>query len=86
MQPAFAIHTLTGQRHFHHRQPAIDPSGTHSIDNLFDPAGVVPTPEPASLALLALYLVLLATGLLAMALVKHKRLADGIRQATRTQS
>jgi hypothetical protein len=46
-------------------------NGTNYTDNLFDPV-----PEPSSY-------VLLATGLLV--LVHRKRLADGIRQATRTQ-
>jgi hypothetical protein len=53
------------------------PDGPYVVDNLFDPTGAIP-PEPSSL-------VLLATGLLAMALVMRKRLADGIRQATQTQ-
>ena len=53
------------------------PSG-YTVDNLFDPTGVVPSPEPGSV-------VLLATGLLAMLLTMRKRVADRIRQATRTQ-
>jgi hypothetical protein len=53
--------------------------GFYPTDNLFDPTGsLTPTiPEPSDL-------VLLATGLLAMALVARKRKAEGIRQATRT--
>jgi hypothetical protein len=53
------------------------PDGPYSTDNLFDPTGVI-SPEPSSL-------VLLATGLLATALVMRKRITDRIRKATRTQ-
>jgi hypothetical protein len=44
----------------------VDDGGGHTVDNLFDPTGA--TPEPSSW-------LLLATGLLAMALVMRKRIA-----------